>query len=177
MMVFYMASGWLQRANERLTYAKDIKADVNFKDAYREASGDITDAKTLLDTEEYVKSANFSKAAIAALENIQVIAAVAPAPAKIAPAEPKAPPLPGTYTVRLIMARRDCFWRIAGYPFVYNDPWKWKTLYAANKSVLTDPNNPDLIQPGQIFTIPSLEGEEREGEYDPDQTYTPLTGK
>ena len=73
------------------------------------------------------------------------------------------------------MARRDCFWRIAGYPFVYNDPWKWKTLYEANKSILEDPNNADLIQPGQVFTIPSLQGEERDGEYDPEKSYTPLS--
>jgi nucleoid-associated protein YgaU len=75
------------------------------------------------------------------------------------------------------MERGDCVWRIAGFPFVYNDPWKWKTLYEANKNVITDPNNPDLIDPGQVFTVPSQQGETREGEYDPEKTYTPLSSK
>jgi len=174
-MEFYRANGWLFRANERLAYAKDIKADVNFKSAFAAASRDVADAKTMLDTEEYVKSVDLSKKAISALQNIREI--TAPAPATVTPAEPQAPPLPSSYTVRLIMARRDCFWRIAGYPFVYNDPWKWKTLYEANKSILEDPNNADLIQPGQVFTIPSLQGEERDGEYDPEKSYTPLSVK
>jgi len=37
--------------------------------------------------------------------------------------------------------------------------------------------NPNLIEPGQVFTIPSLQGEVREGEYDPEKTYTPLSSK
>ena len=175
MMGFYRANGWLQRANERFAYAKELKAAVNFESAFEEASHDIANAKIMLDKEEYVKSSDFSQKAIAALQNIPDITGTAPA--TVAPAKPQAPPLPSSYTVRLIMARRDCFWRIAGYPFVYNDPWKWKTLYEANKSVLTDPNNPDLIKPGQVFTIPSLQEEERKGEYDPEITYAPLPVK
>jgi nucleoid-associated protein YgaU len=71
--------------------------------------------------------------------------------------------LPALYFVRLIPGRRDCFWRIAEYPFVYGDPWKWRTLYLANKEKLQDPGNPHLIQPGMLFVIPEIEGEEREG--------------
>jgi nucleoid-associated protein YgaU len=175
MMGFYRANGWLQRANERFAYAKELKAAVNFESAFEEASRDIANAKIMLDTEEYVRSVYLSKEAIAALQNIPDI--MATAPETVTPTEPQVPPLPSSYTVRLNMARRDCFWRIAGFPFVYNDPWKWKTLYEANKSILTDPKNPDLIEPGQVFTIPSLQGEEREGEYDPEKTYTPLTVK
>jgi len=58
---------------------------------------------------------------------------------------------------------RDCFWRIAGYPFVYGDPWKWHRLYEANKEKIPQPENPDLILPGIILTIPNLEGELRSG--------------
>ena len=175
MMGFYRANGWLQRADERLAYAKGIDADINFKDAFEKALQYVADAKIMLEAEEYVRSAYFSKKGIAALQNIREIAA--PAPAVVTPAEPQAPPLPSSYTVRLIIARRDCFWRIAEYPFVYNDPWKWRTLYEANKSILTDPKNPDLIEPGQVFTIPSLQGEEREGEYDSEKSYTPFSVK
>lgn len=164
MTAYYTASGWLSRANDRLTFAKSIKADVNYKDAYDKASADITSAKSAFDAAQYAESTQSSKDAIAALEGIQR----QETPAVVTPQKPG---LPAEYTVRLIPSRRDCFWRIAGYPWVYNDPWKWKILYEANKSVIEDPNNPDLIQPGQVFTIPALSGETREGMYDPAGTY------
>jgi nucleoid-associated protein YgaU len=170
MMGFYRANGWLQRANERFAFAKELPAAVNFKSALEEAARDIANAKIMLDAEEYVRSVYLSQAAIEAMKDI-------PDMMYVGTAEPQAAPLPGSYTVRLIMDRRDCFWRIAGYPFVYNDPHKWKILYEANKTLLTVPGNPDLIKPGQVFTIPSLQGESREGEYDPEKTYTPFSVK
>ena len=69
--------------------------------------------------------------------------------------------------MRLIPDRRDCFWRIAEYDFIYGDPFKWRLLYDANKGMLTNPGNPDLILPGQLFEIPEIEGETREGEWEP----------
>jgi nucleoid-associated protein YgaU len=48
-------------------------------------------------------------------------------------------PWPKYYTVRLIPARRDCLWRIAEYPFVYNNPYKWTVLYEANKKTFRTP--------------------------------------
>lgn len=58
-----------------------------------------------------------------------------------------------TYTVRLIPERRDCLWRIAGYPFIYNNPFLWPLIWIANLDIIT---NPDLIFPGQILIIPPL---------------------
>ena len=69
--------------------------------------------------------------------------------------------------VRLIPERRDCFWRIAEYDFVYGDPWLWRVLYEANKHKLPDPNNPDWMEPGMIIEIPSIAGELRDGTWDP----------
>jgi LysM repeat protein len=174
-MNFYRANGWLQRATERLSFAKNIlQAAVNYKSAWDEASVDVANAKVMLDAEEYPRSIYLSQQALDALRDLQgVVAVKKPDP----PAQAEVPPLPATYTVRLNMERGDCVWRIAGFPFVYNDPWKWKTLYEANKNVITDPNNPDLIDPGQVFTVPSQQGETREGEYDPEKTYTPLSSK
>jgi nucleoid-associated protein YgaU len=71
--------------------------------------------------------------------------------------------LPAFYVVRLVENARDCFWRIAGYDFIYGDPRKWPLLYEANKQLLQEPNNPGLIQPGMKFAIPSIAGEKREG--------------
>jgi nucleoid-associated protein YgaU len=83
-------------------------------------------------------------------------------------AEPAEKPLPKYYEVRLIPERRDCFWRIAEYDFVYGDPFKWRILYEANKSDLKYPDNPHLIFPGQVFVIPEQEGEYREGTWYPE---------
>ena len=103
--------------------------------------------------------------AIATLERIPGVE-----PLVVTPVEPVVeagtPPLPATYQVQLILEARDCLWRIAGYPFIYNNPWKWKVLYEANRGILIDPNNPDLIDVGQVLTIPSIAGEFREGDYD-----------
>jgi hypothetical protein len=67
------------------------------------------------------------------------------------------------YVVRLLPGDRDCFWKIAGYPFVYGNSTEWKRLYEANRGLLQDPGNPDLIQPGMKFFIPSIAGEQRSG--------------
>ena len=75
--------------------------------------------------------------------------------------------LPRQYTVRTWRVERDCLWIIAGYPWVYNDPWKWTQLYEANKSKMPDPNNPDLIEPGMVLEIPSIQGEARQGMWRP----------
>lgn len=79
--------------------------------------------------------------------------------------------LPKYYVVRR-MARTDSLWRIAGYSFIYNNGVYWKTLYDANKDILVDRDNPNLILPGQILLIPSLNGEKREGTYMPDKQYS-----
>lgn len=166
MMMFYRANGWLSQANDRIAYAKSIKADANYKDAYATAVTAAGEAKDALNAKEYEQSIDLSKSVLAALANIAPVVARTPPPPT---AEPT--PLPQYYTVKLVISRRDCFWRIAGFPFVYNDPLKWRLLYDANKTLLGNPNNPDLIEPGQRFIIPSASGENREGDYDPDVTY------
>lgn len=180
---FYIANGWLNNAKDRIAYAKSIKADVNYKTEYDQAVEGETQAQSALDDKDYEMSTDFSKGVLAILQDIAPKTAVATKPVEkpvekpaVTPVEtPAGPPaLPEYYTVRLILPLRDCFWRIAGYPFVYNNPWKWRLLYDANKSILEDPNNPDLIEVGMHFVIPSLAGETRQGEYDPSLTYPPL---
>ncbi|MGD0724220.1 MAG: hypothetical protein ABSB63_01510 [Spirochaetia bacterium] len=168
MLMFYRANGWLGQARDRIAYAKSIKADTNYKDAYNTAVTAAGGAKEALDAKDYEKSIGLSKTALAALANIAPVVAKAP---------PSEPALPQYYTVRLVISKRDCFWRIAEFPFVYNDPWKWRLLYNANKSLLENPANPDLIEPGQHFVIPSASGEKREGEYDPDVNYPTYSPK
>jgi len=83
-------------------------------------------------------------------------------------------PLPATYTVRGWGASGDCFWNIAGRPWVYGDPHRWRVLYEANKSKLPKPGNPNVIDPGTVLDIPSIKGETRQGEWQPGRTYSPL---
>lgn len=80
-------------------------------------------------------------------------------------------PLPAQYTVRTWQGERDCLWNIAGYSWVYGDSRKWKLLYDTNKSKFPEPNNPDLIEPGMILDIPSVNNEARQGLWKPDLSY------
>jgi nucleoid-associated protein YgaU len=82
--------------------------------------------------------------------------------------------LPAIYTVREWDTHGDCFWNIAGYPWVYNNPRSWRVLYEANKEKLPNPNNPNLVEPGTVLTIPSIRGETRQGEWVSGRTYDPL---
>ena len=82
--------------------------------------------------------------------------------------------LPAQYTVRPWSVSGDCYWNIAGWPWVYNDPTQWRRLYEANKDKMPDPNNPDLIHPGMVMTIPSLSGEVRQGAWEETRTYIPF---
>jgi nucleoid-associated protein YgaU len=171
----YRANGWLQQANEQLAQAKAAGKDKSAKDLYDEAADSIDNAKTCYDVANYLDSVEFSKLAIttlASIPGVEPVAVVEPVVTPVVePVEPGTPELPATYTVRLIPERRDCLWRIAEYPFVYNDPWKWKVLYEANRGILIEPDNPDLIEVDQVLTIPSIAGETREGEWDPSLDY------
>ena len=80
-------------------------------------------------------------------------------------------PLPASYTVRAWATFRDCFWIIAGRPWVYGDSHKWRVLYNANKAKLPNPDDPNIIEPGMVLDIPSVQGETREGAWDPNKNY------
>ena len=175
MTQFYRANGYLSIAKDRVAYAKSIEADKNYKFAYDTAVTAVAGAKTALDGKDYPKSIDLSKAAIAALASVAPVAKVPPKEPPAAKEPAASPALPQYYTVRLQLPLRDCFWRIAAFPFVYNDPWKWRLLYDANKDLLENPKNPDLIEPGMKFLIPPLNNETREGEYDPQVQY-PVIG-
>jgi nucleoid-associated protein YgaU len=54
---------------------------------------------------------------------------------------------PHSYTVKI----GESLWRIAGYWEIYGDATMWSTIYEANQAEIS---NPDVIQPGQILTIP-----------------------
>jgi nucleoid-associated protein YgaU len=147
----------LKKAKDRLVWAESLGARQNYPKELDTASMTLYNALTAYDAADYIRAKWYAEDVLAALAKVQ-----------------ESVPLPAIYVVRLIPERRDCFWRIAGYPFIYNDPTQWPKIYEANKSKIQDPNNPDLIQPGQRFVIPSLKGEVRSGEWDPAKQYKPL---
>jgi len=147
-------------AKERIAWADSVGAEKGYPAECAAAKAGLEAALAAYDKEEYPEARDLARGALAALASVS-----------------GATPLPATYVVRLIPARRDCLWRIAEYPFIYNNPLKWPVIYEANKKTFRDPSNPNLIYPGQVLQIPSIKGETRSGAYDPSKTYTPLPKK
>ncbi len=148
----YRANTLLNRAKNRIDYVRLIGAADRLADRYGKAQELYAQSRTALGSREYDRSMELSRNVLSELEGIT--------PQRLARDENV---LPRYYEVRLIPEDRDCFWKIAEYDFIYDDPYSWKKIYEANKSKLTDPDNPSLIQPGTVFEIPSLKGERREG--------------
>ncbi len=156
-------------AQRRLNEAQAFNVAEHYGDEFEEAQSLFENAQSLYDDEEYIEAREDFLAVlevlddelIASLRDIAREAAMADEPEE--PEEPQDPELPEYYEVRLIPERRDSFWRIAEYEFVYDDPWEWPRLYEANRDVLRDPDNPDLIHPGMEFRIPSVDDEARSG--------------
>jgi len=160
----YRAANWLSLARQKLTEAEGLGAKTRYPEEHKQAVDNYAQAQVTFRGGKWEESIEFSKNVVAWLANV-VPASPEPAVASEQPVFPK------YYVVRLILDDRDCFNKIAGYSWVYNDRYEWRTLYDANRSVIRDRDNPHLIHPGQVFTIPSLRGEIREGTYDPDREY------
>jgi nucleoid-associated protein YgaU len=167
------------QADSMLKTVEQRMAKVDVKRATKEFPDNLTNAKTrqsaakdAFGAEDFQQSINESQAALDALDELDALLAkqtTNPVEGEIV--------LPRYYVVRLIPANRDCLWNIAGYSFVYGDPMKWKILYDANKNKLPIPANADLILPKQVFEIPPIAGEKREGTYDPKKKYPALPKK
>ena len=150
----------IDNAQGKYDWAVSKNAQNNFPELLVSGGTELEGAKAAFGQENY---ADASTKALAAAQTLSGIAEFAP--------------LPASYVVRLIPARRDCLWRIAEYSFIYNNPLKWPVLYEANKKTFKDPSNPNLIYPNQVLVIPSIKGETRSGTWDPKKTYNPLPKK
>jgi nucleoid-associated protein YgaU len=170
MVLRFKANGWIKMAQNRLVDAKQMGAESRYPQQWTQASEAFASAQVAFQDTKYQDSIEYSQKVLDLLKDIK--------PAPVAKVEPmKAEPVfPKYYVVRLIPADRDCFNKISGYPFVYNDKYKWRILYQANKEKLRQPENPHLINPGQVFIIPSIAGEKREGTWDPNKEW-PVFGQ
>jgi nucleoid-associated protein YgaU len=77
-----------------------------------------------------------------------------PEPAETVPAEPT-PEAPQTARLSYTVQSGDTLWSIAANPEVYNNPYLWPLIFATNREHFRDPDNPALIEPGQILEIPN----------------------
>ncbi|MDP3178822.1 MAG: hypothetical protein Q8M76_13030, partial [Spirochaetaceae bacterium] len=160
------AEATVNQAYEWLSWAHGIEAPYNYPAEYSRSSEALDKAYDEYVDGYWIPAADRAREAIAALQGVGPVERPAPPVVVV-----QKPVLPRTYTVRILPARTDCFWRIAGYPFIYSDPLKWPVLYEANKKLLKDPANPDLIHAGQVFVIPALGNEVREGAWDSKKEY------
>jgi nucleoid-associated protein YgaU len=150
----YQANAWTNRAEERLSFAERVDAEERYPEEYENASQFYEEAESLFEEEEYEDSIQASRNVISALQAVRAVS-------------PSDEVKPRYYIVRLIPERRDCFWRIAGYEFIYDNPWEWRRIYEANRDKIPNPENPDLIEPGTVLYIPSIDGETRQGTWQP----------
>jgi nucleoid-associated protein YgaU len=160
----FRANSWVNTiAPDRIETVRGYNAEERFPDQWERANELMEEARDLYSDEEWFPSIQAARNVVRALEDV-----TRPRMTTGPETGPSGEQLPSVYIVRLLSGQRDSFWKIAGYDFVYGDPWKWTTLYEANKDRIPDPDNPDLILPGMEMTIPELEGENRSGTYNPE---------
>jgi len=158
----YIATQLIDEARRQIEWADSNNIATRYPNEYNEGKAYYEESVTAKSNEEW------DGAIASASKSIKIFAAFQPGGSGGGSSLAQ---LPGQYTVRQWASTRDCFWNIAGYSWVYGNPHRWRTLYEANKSKLPDPNNPDLMEPGTVLTIPSIRGETRQGMWDPNKTY------
>ncbi len=142
----------LEKAETALTKAKEAGAPEWAPDRYQSAESKLNEGKELMDEGKYKKAKTTleESAQLAELARQEAIAAKQSGEAK--KEEPKPAPVqaPAVKTEHTVV-KSECLWKIAGYEDVYGDPFQWPLIYEANRDQIKDP---DLIYPGQVFTIP-----------------------
>ncbi|MDR2403630.1 MAG: LysM peptidoglycan-binding domain-containing protein [Spirochaetaceae bacterium] len=156
-------------ARKRLDWAVSIKAADRYPDEMKTAQAAYDEALSERTAKQWDPAIEAAGRVINALAYVREADAPPPPPR----AEDK-PALPAQYTVRPWAVSKDCFWNIAGRAWVYGDSTKWRIIYNANRAKLPNPDNPDLMHPGTILDIPSVQGETRQGMWDSAKTYNPL---
>lgn len=152
----FVAEQLIAEAKRLLDWSVSNNMETRFPDEYNEGKSYYEVSVIAHDNKEW------NDASMSAIKSIEILSLLE---------ANRTAPLPSQFTVRTWAGTRDCLWNIAGYPFVYGDPWKWRELYEANRARMPNPNNPNLIEPGFVLDIPSIGGEVRQGMWDPSRTY------
>jgi len=155
------ATDRLAQAQTRYVWAasEEVAAALRYPDQFTAATLALEEAKLEFSYESFQKTID------QASRVLELLAALTPVPV-----------FPAYYVVQRQSSLTDCLWRIAALPSVYNDPLRWPELYRANRAIMPQPGNPDLILPGMILRIPALRGEKREGTWRDGETY-PVFGQ
>jgi len=159
----YVSNQLIAEAERLMKWASDNKFDTKFPNNFVEGKTQYESAVDARSNENWNDSIDSAIKAIEIFSAFQVASGKPVVPAKPAPSGT----LPNQYTVRTWRVEKDCLWTIAGYSWVYGDPWKWKVLYDANKDKMPEPANPNLIEPGMVLDIPPLSNEQRQGMWSP----------
>lgn len=146
MLLMRKAGVSIDEAQARYDWATGVRAERRFAEDYAGATASLGLAREAFAEESYDDAIIHAYTVVAYLSGVTAEEA-----------------LPAFFVVRELSEKHDCLWRIAGLPFVYNDPYKWPLLYKANKRSLPNPSNPDLIHPGMTLSIPPVADELREG--------------
>ena len=155
----------ISAASRRLDFAASIGAHRRFPSEYSRAQAAFEEARAFRAAERWDDAIDAAQRVLALLAYIDAGERIGTEGAL---------PLPAQYVVRTWEGHRDCLYNIAGRPWVYNDEEEWRRLWEANRDSIPDPNNPDLIHPGMVLTIPSIRGEVREGTWDSQALYPGL---
>jgi nucleoid-associated protein YgaU len=159
MLAMQAAEDAIAKAQERYDWATGVRAATRYAERYAVATAELAAARASYKADSFDEAVSHANLVLSSLAGMT-----------------EAELFPSTYVVQRLDFKTDCLWRIAGMPFVYNDPFKWPVLYEANRSQLPNPKNPDLILPGMVLKIPSIAGEIREGEWTKGVEY-PTFGK
>lgn len=146
MILMHDATEKIAEAQTKYDWAITVRAETRFPEQFALANTDLAMAKENFKDEAYNEAIFYANTVLQTLSAVTFEGF-----------------FPKYFVVRELSQKHDCFWRIAGLPFVYNDPFKWPLLYNANKSKLPNPGNPDLILPGMTLIIPEAGDEIREG--------------
>jgi nucleoid-associated protein YgaU len=144
LIVLFLTAGLFAQTLENNEYYKKSVELANQSQTALEAADYDAAAEYAIESQKYAAlSRQYINEALAALQNRGALVA--------------------EYEVKLNPANRDCLWRIAGFDFIYGNPREWRRIYDYNKNTFRHPDNPDLVYPGQILKIPSINGEPRSG--------------
>ena len=145
-------------ARQRLNYVQSTNAALRFPAEFSRGQDALAESLALRAGEQWDEAARAANRVLALLAYIDIDFNLIEF-------------LPARYTVRDWHIYRDSLWNIAGRPWVFNDPFLWELLYDANRDIMPEPGNPDLIHPGMILEIPSIRGEVRQGMWDAEAEY------
>lgn len=170
------------RAANGITVAQNNITEASAGTGAKKFAKELAAANTLLaSAKELFAAGNWTESRAKADESILITKAllllpVTPVPVtQVSVQDDRAMPfLPKFYIVVSRPVNTDSFWNIAKMPEVYGNPHLWIRLYQANKMKLRNPENPNLIHPGQIFEIPPYKNEKREGTYQSGKIYPKL---